>query len=452
MILGGIVAAAHAAAGSGATPPPAGAKAPGPTLQTGVLSARRAPVALVGAVRAQRLADSLRKVTDAVQNAACLAVAVDGRRVISDNADSLFMPGSNEKIITASVALEVLGPEHRFTTEVRGVIESGGSASTLALVGGGDPLLSTREYPTSGLNVYPPTDVTPVETLVDRVVAKGVTSVGTLIVDASRYDNRVDAPGWVNAIARYDASPLSALMINDGYIGSGRARKTNSAVAAGEVFKRLLDERGVKVDAIRVGSAADLPVVASISSVALSTLVGEMLTTSDNNTAELVLKEIGKVAGAAGSTEAGIAVEMATLTKWGLPTDGLVLRDGSGLSEQNRVSCSVFVALLHRAGIGGPIFAGLPIAGRTGTLHTYLRGTPAEGVMRAKTGTLASARALSGFFPTSSGEPIEFSFLVNGAKAKKRAESLWDDLARGFATYPQGPDPAAVAPLAVTGA
>jgi D-alanyl-D-alanine carboxypeptidase/D-alanyl-D-alanine-endopeptidase (penicillin-binding protein 4) len=192
-------------------------------------------------------------------------------------------------------------------------------------------------------------------------------------------------------------------------------------------------------------------VIASISSVPMSTLIAEMLTTSDNNTAELVLKEIGKVAGTAGSTEAGIAVAMATMTKWGIPTDGVVLRDGSGLSEQNRVSCSVFVTLLHRAGTAGAIFAGLPIAGRTGTLHAYLRGTPAEGVMRAKTGTLAAARALSGFFPTQSGEPIEFSFLVNGAKAKKRAESLWDDLARGFATYPQGPDAAAVAPLPVTG-
>ena len=56
-------------------------------------------------------------------------------------------------------------------------------------MGGGDPLLSTADYPMSGLNVYPPTDTTPVETLVDRVVAKGVRSVRTLVVDASRFDS-----------------------------------------------------------------------------------------------------------------------------------------------------------------------------------------------------------------------------------------------------------------------
>jgi D-alanyl-D-alanine carboxypeptidase/D-alanyl-D-alanine-endopeptidase (penicillin-binding protein 4) len=406
----------------------------------------------VGSVRSARLAGALGSVTDAVQSGACLAVAVNGRRVISDNADSAFVPGSNAKLITSTVALETLGPDHRFTTEVHGTVTSGGVVDRLVLVGGGDPLLSTADYPASGLNVYPPTDITPVETLADRVAAKGVRSVRTLVLDASRFDSRVDAPGWVNAIARYDASPLSALMINDGYIGSSRARKPNSAVGAGQIFKRLLEERNVTVENVSLGTAPDLPLLTSIASVPLSTVVGEMLTTSDNNTAELVLKEIGKVAGTAGSTEAGVAVESSVLQKLGLPLAGLVLHDGSGLSDQDRVTCSLLVALLHHEGVDGALYKGLPIAGQTGTLHTYLKGTPAEGVMRAKTGTLAAARALSGFFPTKSGDTIEFSFLVNGSNAKHRAENLWDDLAKGFATYPQGPGADAVAPLPVAGA
>jgi D-alanyl-D-alanine carboxypeptidase/D-alanyl-D-alanine-endopeptidase (penicillin-binding protein 4) len=126
-----------------------------------------------------------------------------------------------------------------------------------------------------------------------------------------------------------------------------------------------------------------------------------------------------------------------------------VFADGSGLSGNDRVSCNTFVRVLARAGKDSVIYKGLAVAGKTGTLKAYLRGTPAEGVMRAKTGTLQLTRALSGFFPTQSGAAIEFSFIVNGSRAKARAESLWDDLARAFSKYPEGPPPADIGPRPV---
>ena len=443
---------AHAAASRSGRAPGAGVAPSGPRAVTPLLSVRRLPAPLVVTVRASKLSQALKKVTDAVEKSACLAVAVDGRVVVADNASTPYLPGSNQKILTAAVALAKLGPDFRYTTEVRGTLNASGTVPRMVLVGGGDPLLATDRYPRLGLNKYPPTDITRIEKLADDVVAAGVKRVDKLIADASRYDKKVDAPGWVNAISRGDASPLSALMINDGYIGTGTARRSSSAQGAVEVFRGLLEERGVSVGSASEGKGTDAAVIASIESVPLVTVVKEMLTTSDNITAELVLKEIGRKSSKTGSTAAGAQAVKDQLEAWGIPLDGHVFIDGSGLSEQDRVSCLTLVRVLAHEGSDGAMFDGMAVAGQSGTLKTLLKGTPAEGLMRAKTGTLKLTRALSGYFPTKNGARIEFSFIVNGNRAKVRAESLWDDLARGFATYPSGAAPKDLGPLPVEAA
>jgi len=444
-----VVAVAHAGASKGEDAPAAGKLPEGPVIGTPLLSARRAPEPLVVSVRGSRLSSALKKVTDAVQKSACLQVAVNGRVVVSDNANSVFIPASNQKILVAAVALEKLGPDYRFVTEVRGTISSDGSVSRLVLVGGGDPLLSTDRYPRLGLNQYRPTDITRVEKLADAVVKQGVKRVTTLVGDESRFDRKRDAPGWVNAIGRGDAAPLSALMINDGYVGTDRTRRASTAQGAVEVFRDLLVARGVDVGPAVVGDARQVPVIASIKSEPVSKIIGEMLATSDNNTAELLLKEIGKHAGDGGSTAAGIKVVRSTLTAWGIDLKGHELVDGSGLSEGNRISCATVVSLLARQPKDSPLYDGMAVAGRTGTLERYFGNTPADGVMRAKTGSLQLSRSLSGFFPAADGSVIEFSFIVNGSRSKNRAENLWDDIARGLGTYPQGPSLDGLGPAAV---
>ena len=449
LVVVAVVVVAHAAASRSGKAPAVGVSRAGPRAVTPVFSVRRLPAPLVVTVRSSQLSLALKKVTDAVESSACLSVAVGGRVVVADNANTPYLPGSNQKILTAAVALATLGEDFRFRTEVRGTLKSDGSVARLVLVGGGDPLLSTDRYPKLGLNHYPPTDITRVEKLADDVVAAGVKSVDRLVGDASRYDRKVDAPGWVNAISRGDASPLSALMINDGYIGTGSTRRSSSTQGAVEVFRALLEARGVSVRSASEGKGTTAPVVASIDSAPLATVVGEMLTTSDNITAELVLKEIGRKVSKTGSTAAGAKAMKDRLESWGIPVDGHVFADGSGLSEQDRVSCMTLVRVLAREGADGAMFDGMAVAGKTGTLKALLKGTAAEGLLRAKTGTLKLTRALSGYFPTQNGETIEFSFIVNGARAKTRAESLWDDLVRGFATYPSGPAPKDLGPLPV---
>ena len=126
-----------------------------------------------------------------------------------------------------------------------------------------------------------------------------------------------------------------------------------------------------------------------------------MLHTSDNNTAEMMLKEIGYAATGQGTRQAGLDTVRATLERWGVPLAGVDLRDGSGLDRANRATCEALAAVVDSTPVADELVDLLPVAGRDGTLEDQLLGTPAEGWMQAKTGTLTDVKALTGSQPAS---------------------------------------------------
>jgi D-alanyl-D-alanine carboxypeptidase/D-alanyl-D-alanine-endopeptidase (penicillin-binding protein 4) len=169
------------------------------------------------------------------------------------------------------------------------------------------------------------------------------------------------------------------------------------------------------------------------------------MVTSDNNTAELLTKELGMSAGS-GTREAGLQVIRDTLTSWGLPLDGVTLVDGSGLDRGDRLTCRVLLGVMDHAGTAGPLAASLPVANQTGTLAPFFAGNPLAGKLRAKSGTLTGSKALTGFVPTDDGHAITFAFVYNGPNARESAASLWDRFARALAAYPFRPDLTAFSP------
>jgi D-alanyl-D-alanine carboxypeptidase/D-alanyl-D-alanine-endopeptidase (penicillin-binding protein 4) len=180
-----------------------------------------------------------------------------------------------------------------------------------------------------------------------------------------------------------------------------------------------------------------------------------MLTTSDNNTSEMVLKEIGfKVAGQ-GSRTTGLQVVMDKLTSWGIPTAGVVLVDGSGLSDANRLTCSAILGVLEHGSPTDAVGQGMPVAGATGgTLFDVFTDTPLAGKLRGKTGSLnpncnpgqLGAKSLGGYVPQTGGGAIEFVLLQNGECVANDYKALWNQLGEALAPYPTGPAPAALAP------
>jgi D-alanyl-D-alanine carboxypeptidase/D-alanyl-D-alanine-endopeptidase (penicillin-binding protein 4) len=173
-------------------------------------------------------------------------------------------------------------------------------------------------------------------------------------------------------------------------------------------------------------------------------ILNAMMKRSQNLYAQLFLLQVGEMAvrtGAAGADEndaafvptseaAGLAELAVFLDEAGIPADDVLLQEGSGLTRASLIKPSATVALLkHMRGhpAAAQFLAALPIAGVDGTLRNRMKGTAAEGNLRAKTGTLRYVHTLSGYVDADDGEPLAFSIMLNNflhpdANASARAE------------------------------
>ena len=339
-----------------------------------------------------------------VRLAASGAAAVDlatGESLYTLNASLPLLPASNEKLTVTYAALAALGPDFRIETDVLGEGAQAGAVwhGDLVLKGYGDPTLSS-----AGLAA-----------LARQVRADGITRVsGSVLADESWFDTRRTAAGWKASFYIEESPPLSALIVDRGRIGGSTSH--DPALAATQLFRAALARAGVRVaGGTRHGTADDAAVpLGSVDSPPLLAIVRWMDHVSDNFEAEMLLKQLGAVQGVGGSTAAGVGVVTGLLVQAGVPTAGVRLMDGSGLSLLDRLTANALVSLLvamwNDPGIRPELLASLPVAGRSGTLVHRMRHTAAAGVVRAKTGTTSNASALSGFV----GDRYVFSVLQNG--------------------------------------
>jgi serine-type D-Ala-D-Ala carboxypeptidase/endopeptidase (penicillin-binding protein 4) len=438
-------------------PPPA----PAPALATPLGSLRRAPAALARDLNLDAFRNDVVPLLNAVNDRSCVSVSVDGVDVGARNERISVLPASVQKLVVAAVALEVLGADHRYTTRVVGPAPIDGVVpGDLVLVGGGDPLLSGDWYPVSNLERFPVFNHTSLDQLADAVAEAGITRVaGGVLGDGSRYDEEFYAPGWGLGVAGLEAGPYGGLTVNDARVYGDDLRASDPAQAAAREFARLLAERGVTVDGSPgTGIAGDgQQEVAVIRSAALADVIAEMLTNSDNNTAEMMVKEIGLVGAGAGTREAGLQVMAATLDEWGVDLTGVVLADGSGLSLDNSMTCAALLAVLQRSGAASPVATGLPVAATTGTLSGAFADGPVAGRLLGKTGTLnnppfnedpPAVKSLAGYLPVGGGGAVEYVLLLNGPTISDQSEyrPVWDLLASVLASYPSAAGPTELGP------
>ena len=226
---------------------------------------------------------------------------------------------------------------------------------------------------------------------------------------------------------------------------------TNPASHFATVLTRLLKDRGVEVvGEARAGKATGTTEVTRIESLPVREIVGELLTRSDNVTAELLVKEMGVRTGGAGTTDAGLAAAKAALSRVGIDLIGVDEQDGSGLHRGNTVTCRALVGAVVQPGRDSIVANSLPIAGKTGTLDKRLVGTAAEGRVLAKTGSLDGVNALAGWVDPKEGRggagPLAFAVVANGAPGGTAATALPDKVAVALASWPDAPDPDTIAP------
>lgn len=138
---------------------------------------------------------------------------------------------------------------------------------------------------------------------------------------------------------------------------------------------------------------------------------------SMNGYAENIFKTMGKIKTGEGSFEKAAEFVTDFWESSGMDTQGLRIHDGSGLSPFNGITVSQLSQMIlhayHKDEIWNELLDGLPVAGRSGSLKSMLRGTQSEGVLQAKSGFLSNVRSYAGHTVDQSGDVIIFAFIVN---------------------------------------
>lgn len=424
-------------------------------------------------------------------------VAETGEILFDRNGDRRFTAASTTKLVTAAVALERLGPDHRWRTLLAagGPVRDGVLEGDLWIVGGGDPVLGREE-----VRGWP-------RLLRDA----GVRRIrGDLVGDDRAFPDAPWGRGWMwDELHAGWASGVTGLHMAPGRIGAellpgpdvgdpASFRVTDSVppppvlahVGTGapdsETRLRFVPPPGgggpVRLegwipagDTVRLTLAPGHPTLhllrflesalpeAGISldgesrrpregerapaggwrlerrSRPLEEVLPRLLKPSDNRIAETLLRTLGRERGRSGSAEEGLEVVAETLSGWGIEGGAVSLADGSGLSRYDEIAPRALTRLLRRVRQlpHGDLFTdALPRAGEDGTLARRLLSTAAEDNLRAKTGSLSSVRGLAGYVIDRDGETLVFALLLNGYDAPGRvAVGLEDLLVEQLALY-----------------
>ena len=362
---------------------------------------------------APALAGVKEKVAALAPSAVVLVTDAKGDELLAQNAEKPFVPASVTKIVTAWLALEVLGPDYRF--ETRFALDD---KRVLYVRGGGDPFLISEEL----------------AELAPRLIAAiGKAPIAGIVLDASYYPENLKIPGIENTDEAYNALN-SALAVNFNTVyavrsgdtvrsaepqtpitpiaiaefraqvprGSGRiSLSQDPAVSleyAGELIAAFIERAGGSVNGkISTGPApAGLaPVYVHRQSRALSDILVDLLKDSNNFTANQVFLEIGgRRLGGPVSLEKSLEVANAMLAAQNL-AGAIHLEEGSGISRDNRFTARGLAKVLALFSPHADL-----LRGHDGGLN--------------KTGTMDGVRTLAGYADTASHGQVRFVIALSG--------------------------------------
>ncbi len=327
----------------------------------------------------------------------------DGKVRFARNADRRFVPASTRKVLVTAAAVSLLGEAATFSTRVYAVGSREGDrlSGSLYLAGGGDPSLDD-----AGLL-----------DLATQVASAGIRVVsGDLVGDASLFQPEEDYGfGWPLDDEPFAyASRVSALVANRN-AASGSVEMAASLRPSAYTVERFIDavaSAGIEIrgQAVMGRVPPEALVVAERVSPPLKDLLRWTNKRSDNLYAETFLRHLAFAAtpdARIPSVKLGLQAEAVWL---GWPPDACRLVDGSGLSRYDLLTPRQLAEVLLRMKDRPGFAETLPLSGQDGTLAGRMVGTPAQGRIRAKTGTMSGVSCLAGY----AGEKWIFAFMVNG--------------------------------------
>lgn len=409
-------------------------------------------------------------------------------------------PASNAKLVTTAAALGILGPAHRYATTLwreDGALSGTSIKGDVILQGGGDPALVTSDlYDLAGTlrargikrvggitvdaSAFDRDELPPGFDQKDELASYRAPS-GAAVVNFNTFEVHVrpadgagsapfagvlppvdgidlevtatTEPGRRRALTmEYEPDGSELALVLGGKVGvdssatSLRYPVVDGSAYAGHVLALALSRQGIKVGRakIKLGKVPkDAVLLAAHQSAPLSVLVRAVNKLSNNFMAEQILKTLDAKPGPA--TFAGALERVrAHLEGLGISTEGLVLGNGSGLYDNNRISAAQVTALLAAVyrdeRIRPDFMASLAIMGVDGTTRSRLRGSSRAGWVRVKTGTLDGVSALSGYAGAPDRKPVVFAVLFNGLKKSdaSQARAIQNEIAELLALHAAG--------------
>jgi len=399
-----------------------------------------------------------------------------GELLAAQNDHRPLNPASTAKLFTAATALSVLHGSYRFETGLYGET-NGATATKLVLRGHGDPSLETedlwdmvQDLKRLGVkrvegdilvdqrffddNFVPPAfEQQPNEWAYFRAPVSALalnSNTVRMMVRPTAAESPAqvafDPPGFVDIdgavktapegtpqSVRLELSPSGSRLTahvggviaeKDHPIGFTR-RCDDPRLLGGYALKSLLQSAGIAVEGtVQLGGEAAKSLLVLHRSRPLAQLLAELGKDSDNFYAEMILKTLGaEQKGRPGKSGDGADVVVKYLREIGALEEGMIIKNGSGLFDANRVTANATVKLLRAAyrdpAISSEFVAQLAVGGVDGTLHKRFRELKDKRILRAKTGTLEATSALSGYVLGPPGKsPVAFAIVVNDIAGK----------------------------------
>lgn len=394
-----------------------------------------------------------------------------GKMIAEHDADHALIPASTTKLATALVALEVLGPNHRYQTELHatGTITNGLLDGDLILRGGGDPLLDiadlitlARELKSQGIHrisgqfliddsllptleeiaqSQPPEapynpGVSALSLAFNRVLLSWRSDEEPIVATIPFLDE-----AWFEKEAR-DRLPPSGVQLKeqeDGRVlwqladrGARRSKRAlpvkDPGLHAGNVFTNIAAMYGIDLPSpARASVPPKVRIVAVHRSKPLQELVRDMLWYSNNLMAELIGLSIAiKTDPEVQSLASSIDILRGHLTRIvpGVDWSEVVLENHSGLDSQARMTPTQLAAILQKGWQSGSLDGLLPISGWSGTLTKRFARQDEALRIWAKTGSLNYADGLAGYMLSPTHGPAAFAIMVSDLEARQSYNAL----------------------------
>lgn len=450
------------------------------TLSTGEL--RRTGASHITSISAHR---TLKEQLDALlpdslfppSNAAIKIVSLRTGETLYDlNGGLCLTPASNQKLFTSAFALSALGGSYRFST--RAFVDTS-APPRIILRGAGDPILSTKDFDSLARAIRAGVPAEPAWTLAGDVsffddLQKGsgwpwddepdptVMFISPLSLNGNAIHVMVRPGRSPGDSVQVTADPPTAYVSIENAAQTSSAAEgrpitvsrnwrehTNTITVSGEmqpgespmtttlsvagpewyaltVLREKLESWGLHFTGIVLDTVSPGAGEVARCEHRLDSVLTYMNLVSDNLSAENVLKTVAaEKGGSPGSAESGARLMRQFLGGLGIDTARVVIADGSGISRYNLASADAIVALLvgmqARPDLYSSWYGTFPVAGVSGTIASRMKGTPAEGNLRAKTGSLNGVSSLSGYVNTADGDPLAFSILMEFFPSTERA-------------------------------